>query len=347
MISNFKNIIVKIIELFKHIYFIIIRIILNLTLLLFFKKSVRSNNNSFFFNNGMFLVFFLNLTSDFFESQVNHSVSYYLSFNHYIFTSFSLQIFLFGLVGTAFNKRNFVSLLLSIEIMFLGLGLLFIGFSSLKFTLINFSLPLLILGISACETALGLSILIFMYKFGWQTDNFLFKNSQLNKNKIKNYITDNNYNSVIENGFNARTLTNHFLFFILTTSDNNINFFLMKNFDYLNVFFFWLTSFLFLSLLLFISRILSLYKPSRQKLSSYECGFEPFSDSRGKQDVLFYIVAILFILFDIELVFILPWAANHSFLPVSSYALIFFFIFTLVLGFAYEWRNGALSWVTK
>lgn len=255
----------------------------------------------------------------------------YASLDHYVFLSFSVQIFLFGLVGTAFNKRNFVSLLLSIEIMFLGLGLLFIGFSSLKSTLVNFSMPLLILGISACETALGLSILIFMYKFGWQTDNFLFKNLQTKtlSNFQESYDGEGSYKKkIISDNLDVTIVTtndkflkkkiSHFclaLIFVFSFSEyyeaarnfyNDKPFFLMKNFDYIYVVFFFLTSFLFLSLLVFVTRILALYKPTRQKLSSYECGFEPFSDSRGKQDVLFYVVAILFILFDVELIFIIP-----------------------------------------
>ena len=96
-----------------------------------------------------------------------------------------------------------------------------------------------------------------------------------------------------------------------------------------------------------ITRILALFKPTKQKLSTYECGFEPFSDARGKYDILFYVVAILFVLFDIEIILILPWVMVHSYLPVSSYFLLHFFIFTLLLGFGYEWRNGALNWTPE
>lgn len=293
---------------------------------IFFKKK-KPNNNS---KKSSFFIFFMSylLTnfSGFYEEFLSQA---YISLDQYVFLSFSVQVFLFGLVGTAFNKRNFVSLLLSIEIMFLGLGLLFIAFSQVKSTLVNFSVPLLILGISACETALGLSLLIFMYKFGWQTDNFLFKNLQV-KN-LSGFFSEKMH----------RTDSNKIqsVFFL--------QFFLMKNYEYIYVIFFLLTSFFFMFILVFVTRVLALYKPTRQKLSSYECGFEPFSDSRGKQDILFYVVAILFILFDIELVFIMPWAANYSFLPTTSYFLVFFFIFTLLVGFAYEWKNGALGWVTK
>lgn len=111
---------------------------------------------------------------------------------------------------------------------------------------------------------------------------------------------------------------------------------LFKNQDYLNLAFFWLTALLFLALLLFLAKAFALFKPTKQKLSSYECGFEPFGDARGKYDILFYVVAILFILFDIEIVLLFPWVITHAEQPIRAYFLIYIFLFTLVLGFAYE-----------
>ena len=81
-----------------------------------------------------------------------------------------------------------------------------------------------------------------------------------------------------------------------------------------------------------------------QKLSPYECGFEPFEDSRVKFDVRYYLVAILFIIFDLEIAFLFPWAVSLD--AVGGFGLIAMGIFLaiLVVGFIYEWRKGALEW---
>jgi NADH-quinone oxidoreductase subunit A len=81
-----------------------------------------------------------------------------------------------------------------------------------------------------------------------------------------------------------------------------------------------------------------------EKLSSYECGFEPFEDSRMKFDVRYYLVAILFIIFDLEIAFLFPWAVSLD--TVGSFGLIAMGIFlaVLVVGFIYEWKKGALEW---
>ncbi len=81
-----------------------------------------------------------------------------------------------------------------------------------------------------------------------------------------------------------------------------------------------------------------------EKLSPYECGFEPFEDSRTKFDVRYYLVAILFIIFDLEIAFLFPWAVSLD--SVGGFGLISMGIFLaiLVVGFIYEWRKGALEW---
>jgi NADH-quinone oxidoreductase subunit A len=81
-----------------------------------------------------------------------------------------------------------------------------------------------------------------------------------------------------------------------------------------------------------------------EKLSSYECGFEPFEDSRSKFDVRYYLVAILFIIFDLEIAFLFPWAVSLD--VVGGFGLIAMGIFLalLVVGFIYEWKKGALEW---
>jgi len=85
-------------------------------------------------------------------------------------------------------------------------------------------------------------------------------------------------------------------------------------------------------------------KKHEEKLSPYECGFEPFEDSRTKFDVRYYLVAILFIIFDLEIAFLFPWAVSLD--AVGGFGLIAMGIFlaVLVVGFVYEWKKGALEW---
>ena len=93
-----------------------------------------------------------------------------------------------------------------------------------------------------------------------------------------------------------------------------------------------------------VNFILSPKKPDPEKLSAYECGFEPFQDSRMEFDVRFYLVAILFIIFDLEIAFLFPWAASlHLIGDIGFYSMIFF-LFLLVIGFFYEWKKGAMNW---
>jgi NADH-quinone oxidoreductase subunit A len=86
------------------------------------------------------------------------------------------------------------------------------------------------------------------------------------------------------------------------------------------------------------------HRGDAQKLSSYECGFEPFEDSRVKFDVRYYLVAILFIIFDLEIAFLFPWAVSLHRIGVYGLAAMGLFLFILVIGFAYEWKKGALEW---
>jgi len=86
------------------------------------------------------------------------------------------------------------------------------------------------------------------------------------------------------------------------------------------------------------------HRGDAQKLSSYECGFEPFEDSRMKFDVRYYLVAILFIIFDLEIAFLFPWAVSLHRIGRSGLEAMGLFLFILVIGFAYEWKKGALEW---
>ena len=90
--------------------------------------------------------------------------------------------------------------------------------------------------------------------------------------------------------------------------------------------------------------ILGPSRPDSAKLSPYECGFEAFEDSRMKFDVRFYLVAILFIIFDLEIAFMFPWAVVLEDLGTFGFWAMFVFLGILVAGFAYEWKKGAMEW---
>lgn len=85
-------------------------------------------------------------------------------------------------------------------------------------------------------------------------------------------------------------------------------------------------------------------KPDKEKLSPYECGFEAFEDSRMKFDVRFYLVAILFIIFDLEIAFLFPWAVVLKDIGMFGFLSMVVFLGILVIGFIYEWKKGALEW---
>ena len=84
--------------------------------------------------------------------------------------------------------------------------------------------------------------------------------------------------------------------------------------------------------------------PDPEKLSAYECGFEAFGDSRMEFDVRFYLVAILFIIFDLEIAFLFPWAISLGNLGPLGFWSMMLFLFILTIGFVYEWKKGALDW---
>ena len=114
--------------------------------------------------------------------------------------------------------------------------------------------------------------------------------------------------------------------------------------DYLSI-----IIFLFVSLGLSIGFIVlnflfSPRKPDPEKLSAYECGFEAFGDSRMEFDVRFYLVAILFIIFDLEIAFLFPWAISLGSIGALGFWSMMIFLFILTVGFVYEWKKGALDW---
>jgi NADH-quinone oxidoreductase subunit A len=91
-------------------------------------------------------------------------------------------------------------------------------------------------------------------------------------------------------------------------------------------------------------RLVSPNRPDPEKLSPYECGFEAFEDARMKYDVRYYLVAILFILFDLEIAFLFPWAVALREIGPTGFWAMMIFLTILVVGFAYEWKTGALDW---
>ena len=100
-----------------------------------------------------------------------------------------------------------------------------------------------------------------------------------------------------------------------------------------------------IGLALLLSAFLLAYKqPDPEKLSAYECGFNAFDDARMKFDVRFYLVAILFIIFDLEVAFLFPWAITFGDLGWYGFWSMMIFLAVLTVGFAYEWKKGALEW---
>jgi NADH-quinone oxidoreductase subunit A len=98
------------------------------------------------------------------------------------------------------------------------------------------------------------------------------------------------------------------------------------------------------AVILVIGKLLGPNKPDPEKLSPYECGFEAFEDARMKFDVRYYLIAILFILFDLEIAFLFPWAIVLNEIGMFGFLSMMVFLAILVVGFVYEWKKGALEW---
>jgi NADH-quinone oxidoreductase subunit A len=100
----------------------------------------------------------------------------------------------------------------------------------------------------------------------------------------------------------------------------------------------------FVVLPMMVSKLTGAANPYPDKLAEYECGFPAFEDSRSQFDVRFYLVAILFIVFDLEAAFLFPWAVTLGYIGVAGWAAMMIFLVELTLGFAYAWKKGALEW---
>ena len=115
-------------------------------------------------------------------------------------------------------------------------------------------------------------------------------------------------------------------------------------FEYLNIFIFILVSCILSCVIIFLSYFLILRDYDIEKVSAYECGFEPFEDTRSTFDVRFYLVAILFIIFDLEITFLFPWSLILDNINSFGFWSMMYFLILLTIGFIYEWQKGALDW---
>ena len=114
--------------------------------------------------------------------------------------------------------------------------------------------------------------------------------------------------------------------------------------DYLPIILFLIIAFGLSVFFIILNYSLSPKNPDPEKLSAYECGFEPFNDSRMEFDVRFYLVAILFIIFDLEIAFLFPWAISLGNIGLLGFSSMMIFLFILTIGFIYEGKKGALDW---
>ena len=114
--------------------------------------------------------------------------------------------------------------------------------------------------------------------------------------------------------------------------------------EYSIVFIFFIFAIILALFILGLSYILVIQKPEQEKLSAYECGFEPYDDARHQFDIKFYLVAILFIVFDLEAMYLYPWCITLSKLSITGFWAMIDFIIELGVGFIYIWLIGALNW---
>ena len=115
-------------------------------------------------------------------------------------------------------------------------------------------------------------------------------------------------------------------------------------FEYLPILIFLLFAVIFALLMLAVGFTFGPNKPNQEKNSPYECGFEAFEDSRMKFDVRYYLVGILFIIFDLEIAFLFPWAIVLNEIGLTGFVAMGIFLLILIVGFIYEWKKGALEW---
>jgi NADH-quinone oxidoreductase subunit A len=114
--------------------------------------------------------------------------------------------------------------------------------------------------------------------------------------------------------------------------------------NYLPIVIFLVVACVLATIIVLIPTFFATRKPDNEKNSAYECGFEPFNEARGEFDVRFYLVSILFIIFDLEVIFLFPWAISLGKLGALGFWSMMVFLGILTIGFIYEWKKGALEW---
>ena len=149
-------------------------------------------------------------------------------------------------------------------------------------------------------------------------------------------INTNLETKMLFNSLEFETLTNLFVFFNINKS--------LLHAEYVMILIFLLIAILLASIIVTLSYLLAVQNPETEKLSPYECGFEPYEDARNTFEIKFYLVAILFIIFDIETMFLLPWSVSLSQLSNLGFWSMIDFIIELGIGFVYVWYVGALEW---
>lgn len=130
-------------------------------------------------------------------------------------------------------------------------------------------------------------------------------------------------------------------------SETSSNYFYYNylNEQYSYILYYGIISFSLCCILFILAFILSPKDITFEKISPYECGFEPFGDAHSIFSIQFFIVGILFMIFDLELAYLFPWVANLGNLCFFSFFIMFFFLFLLTIGLVYEWKKGALDWI--
>jgi NADH:ubiquinone oxidoreductase subunit 3 (subunit A) len=114
--------------------------------------------------------------------------------------------------------------------------------------------------------------------------------------------------------------------------------------EYIHFFCYFLCSIIVATVMILVSRFFAFYRLESEKLSAYECGFEPFLSTRNRFDVTFSIIAILYLIFDLEIIILMPWVVAAPHLGILGYFSILFFLLLLMFGFVIEWFCGALTW---
>lgn len=114
--------------------------------------------------------------------------------------------------------------------------------------------------------------------------------------------------------------------------------------EYLPILVFFIIAIIMAAIFVLLPILVVKQKPDAEKLSAYECGFEAFTDMRKQFDVRFYLVAILFIIFDLEVAFLFPWAVALGDIGIFGFVSMMIFLGVLTIGFIYEWKKGALEW---